>query len=230
MKRLLALSSLGWPVMAVAGTTSDALVEAARTAVQARLGADYADVSLQVTGRPADSLPSLDASTHLRVSPLAGRFPRERFTVDVAILRGDRILATGAVGFALSASREAWVYGHDAARGGTLSALDLHRSSVDVTHLHGDLVDGSDSLAGMRLKRSVRAGQPATRDDFERVPDVDFHQSVRLRATFGDIVVESAGQALASGRRGDTVTVQVDGATAPVKATVIDRGVAELVR
>lgn len=231
MKRLLPLL-LALPVVGVAaapGNTSAAMVDAARSAVEARLGKGYAATSLEVTGRPSDALPAIDDGAHLSVSPIQGRFPRERFSVDVAMLRGARTVAHGTVGFALHATAQALVYGQDASRGSQAEMLDLRQGDVDVAHARSAPVVGAEALAGMRLKRPVREGQIVSSDDFETLPDVDMRQPIRLRAAFGDIVVESPGLALRSGNRGDTVTVQVQGATAPVKATVVDRGVAELV-
>lgn len=209
---------------ASASTPADAVVASARASVESSLGSRYASVDLVTTGRPASGAP--EGST-LRALPVAGRFPRERFTVDVQFLHGERIVGHASVGFALHASSEGWVYAKDARSHEAVASVAMERHTVDVAHGIGAT---PDDLTGMRLRHGVRAGQPVALADFEQVPDVDNREPVRLRAAFGDITVESAGLALRAGNRGDVVTVQVDGATAPVRATVVDRGVAELVR
>jgi flagella basal body P-ring formation protein FlgA len=203
---------------------TDAIVAAARASVEAALGGRYASVELTEAGRPAVGAPD---GTILRAMPVAGRFPRERFTVDVQFLRGGRVVGKASVGFALHAGVDGWVYARDAHGHEDAGSVAMERRTVDAAR--GTPVS-PDELSGMRLRRNVRAGQTVAMTDFERIPDVDNRQPVQLRAAFGEITVESAGLALRAGTRGDVVTVQVDGATAPVKATVVDRGVAELVR
>lgn len=207
-----------------APTTTDAVVEAARTSVEASLGQRYGQIDLAVTGRPT-AVPKADVV--LRAMPVVGRFPRERFTVDVDLLRDGRVVGKATVGFALYASTEGWVYGADAHDHDLAAAVTMQRQTVDVAHGEGVT---PEQVEGLRLKHNVRAGQVVALTDFERVPDIDNRQPIRLRAAFGDITVERAGMAMRAGNRGDVVTVQVDGATAPVKATVTDRGEAELVQ
>jgi flagella basal body P-ring formation protein FlgA len=222
---LLPWLALPFATAAVAAPTStDAVIDAARVSVEAALGQRYGQIDLEVTGRPS-AVPASDVA--LRAMPVVGRFPRERFTVDVDLLRNGRVVGKATVGFALHASTEGWVYSKDAHDHDLVAAVAMERQTVDAAHGEGVT---PDQLEGLRLKRNVRAGKVVALADFERVPDIDNRQSIRLLAAFGDITVESAGMAMRAGNRGDVVTVQVDGATAPVKATVTDRGVAELVQ
>lgn len=203
-------------------TEVDGVIEAARASIAARLGGT-APEGLSVTGRPA----APPAGATLRVLPVAGRFPRERFAVDVAYLVNGRAVGRGTVAFALSLASEGWVYGEEGRAHEDAALLSLVRGPIDAAHAAP--VEPA-TVAGMRLRRAVRRGQALSLSDFESVPDVDNRQAVRLRAAFGDITLESAGMALRSGNKGEIVTVQVPGASEPVKATVIDRGVAELVQ
>jgi flagella basal body P-ring formation protein FlgA len=203
-------------------TDVDGVVDAARAAVVARLG-EGQPAALTVIGRPA----APPGDTSLKVLPVAGRFPRERFAVDVLYVRQGKAVGRGTVGFALSLAGEGWVYAEDGRPHEDAALLRLVRGQVDAAHRVP--VDPA-AVEGMRLKRNVRSGQALSLADFETVPDVDNRQAVRLRAAFGGITLESAGMALRSGNKGEIVTVQVPGATEPVKATVIDRGVAELVQ
>jgi flagella basal body P-ring formation protein FlgA len=215
---------LPFSAVAAAPEGTDAVVDAARASVETALGQRYGQVDLQVTGRPSVH-PAADVV--LRAMPVVGRFPRERFTVDVNLLRNGRVVGKGTVGFALHASTEGWVYSKDAHEHDPVTGVVMERETVDAAQGEGIT---PDQLDGLRLKRNVRAGKIVALADFERVPDIDNRQPVRLMAAFGDITVERAGMAMRAGNRGDVVTVQVDGATAPVKATVTDRGVAELVQ
>jgi flagella basal body P-ring formation protein FlgA len=233
MKHWLSLLLALWPLAAMANdvpSTADAIVTAARASIEARLGAMADEASLEVTGRPAGPWAAMDARTVFRAVPVVGRFPRERFTVDVALVRAGVVVGKATVVFALRLPSQAWVYGHDGHTHDDVDALALERRTVDAAGARSGFVTDPASLDGLRLKRSVRQGQPVSMADFERVPDVDNRQAVRLRASFGDIVLESAGTALRAGNRGDVVTVQIAGGTTPVKATVIERGVAELVQ
>lgn len=227
MSARLFMSLLALPFATAASAapaSTDAVVDVARASVEAALGQRYGQVDLEVTGRPS-AIPGSDVA--LRAMPVVGRFPRERFTVDVDLLRSGRVVGKATVGFALHANTEGWVYSKDAHDHDLVAAVAMERQTVDVAHGEGVT---PDQLEGLRLKRNVRAGKIVALADFERVPDIDNRQPVRLLAAFGDITVESAGMAMRAGNRGDVVTVQVDGATAPVKATVTDRGVAELVQ
>lgn len=223
-RSFLLLCSLSVAGAAAASSRGDDVVSTARRSVETALAAYGTSVALAVTGRPSASVPG-DVS--LRALPVVGRFPRERFTVDVQQVRHGRVIGVSTVSFALHVRAEGWVYARDAQSHEEAASIAMERRPVDVARA---ATITPEATAGMRLKRSVRAGQPIVMADFERVPDVDNRQPVRLRAAFGEITVESAGTALRAGNRGDVVTVQVAGATRPVKATVVDRGVAELVQ
>jgi flagella basal body P-ring formation protein FlgA len=211
-------------VTVAAQAPPQAIVASARASVEAALGSRYSAMDLVETTRPVAAAPE---DVTLRAMPVVGRFPRQRFTVDVQFVRRGRVVGKATVGFALHVAGEGWVYTRDAHDHDDVASLAIERGAVDVARA---APASPDDLIGMRLRRNVRAGQPVSLSDFERVPDVDNRQTVRLRAAFGEIMVESAGLALRAGNRGDVVTVQVEGATAPVKATVVERGVAELVQ
>lgn len=216
----LALSGMA----AAASVPPQAIVASARASVEAALGSRYSAVDLVETTRPAAAAPE-DVTLH--AMPVVGRFPRQRFTVDVQFVRRGLVVGKATVGFALHVANEGWVYARDARDHEDVASLAIERGAVDAARV---APASPDDLTGMRLRRNVHAGQAVSLADFERVPDVDNRQTIRLRAAFGEITVESAGLALRAGNRGDVVTVQIDGASAPVKATVVDRGVAELVQ
>lgn len=225
---LLVLAYLA-PAAAFAGDASaDGAVAAARAAVEQRLGNGYEQVELDVTTRPERLLASKGA-LEFHALPIAGRWPRARFTTMVEVRSSGRVLRTVPVGFALSAMGRAWVYRDDLAERLPAEQLQLEQRNVDVALASSAPLPSPDALKGKRLRRPVRAGQVASIEDFEDVPDVDNRQQVRLTASYGGITVERAGVAMRAANKGEVVPVQVAGTREPVKATVTDRGVAQVV-
>jgi len=224
----LALACLA-PVAAYAGdAVADGAVAAARAAVEQRLGNGYQHVELEVTTRP-EHLPAGKGATEFRVLPIAGRWPRARFTAMVEVRGGGRVLRTVPVGFALSATGRALIYRDDLAERLPAEQLQLEERSVDVALAAAAPLPSPGALKGKRLRRPVRAGQVASIEDFEDVPDIDNRQQVRLTASYGGITVERAGIAMRAANKGEVVPVQVTGTSEPVKAMVTDRGVAQVV-
>lgn len=201
---------------------------AARKAVEQRLGGAYEQIALTVTSRP-ERLSSGKAAVSFRALPVTGRWPRARFTMMVEVLSDGHVLRTVPVGFALSARARAWVYRDDLTERLPAELLVLEERSVDVAAGSAEPLGSPDELKGKRLRRAVRAGQVVSLGDFEDVPDVDNRQPVRLLASYGGITVERAGVAMRAANRGELVPVQVTGTREPVKATVTDRGVAQVV-
>jgi len=225
---LLVLACLA-PAVACAGdAAADGAVAAARAAVEQRLGNGYEQVALEVTTRP-EHLPAGKGALEFRALPIAGRWPRARFTAMVEVRSGGRVLRTVPVGFALSAMGRAWVYRDDLAERLPAEQLQLEERNVDVARGSSAPLPSPDTLKGKRLRHPVRAGQVVSIEDFEDVPDVDNRQQVRLMASYGGITVERAGVAMRAANKGETVPVQVAGTSEPVKATVTDRGVAQVV-
>jgi flagellar basal body P-ring formation protein FlgA len=233
MKYLLALL-LVLPVFANATTTdghddADAVVAAAQAAARARMGGAQDSAQLTVTGRPrALHLPKGERRYVAR--DVEGRWPRRRFTVGVDVFVDGHLARSVPVAFALSEVGNVLVYQVDLHAHASLETASLGTGQGDLARLRGTSLTDAAQVDGMRLRRGVRAGDAAVLEDFEAVPDIDSRQRVRIVASQGAIRLESGGLALRSGNRGDQVTVQVDGGDRPVLATVIDKGVAEVVR
>jgi flagella basal body P-ring formation protein FlgA len=206
----------------------DGAVAAARASVEQRLGHAFEHVELDITSKP-ERMPSSKGALEFRVLPVAGRWPRSRFTTMVEVLSGGHVLRTVPVGFALSATATALVYRSDTADHVMADQLDLVTQDVDVAGGRDLPLRSADALKGKRLRRAVRAGQAVSADDFEDVPDVDNRQTVRLLVNYGGITVERPGVAMRAANKGEVVPVQVAGTNEPVKATVMDRGVTQVV-
>jgi flagella basal body P-ring formation protein FlgA len=210
-----------------AANDADGAVSTAEASVRARLG-DTAGAHATVVGRPKSlALPKGEVTFVAR--PVEGNWPRRRFVVTVDAMVGGRAVRAIPVSFELTTSTAALVYGADLRAHAVVDDSTVKASDADTARVHGSPVVDASVLAGMRLRHSVHAGDVAVMEDFERIPDIDIRQRVRVIASQGAIRLESGGLALASGNRGDIVSVRVDGGDQPVRATVIDRGVTQVV-
>lgn len=200
------------------------IVAAARAQIDARLGADRAKAQVTVVGVPEDvAVPP--GNVRLDASPLTGRWPRARVGVPVSIAVNGRVVRSATVWFALSVHRNALAYAADATAGTPAAAVTLAPRDTDVAQVAGQLVGDPGQLAGMRLRHTVLAGSTATLDDFERIPDVDRQQRVRVLVSAGTVRLQTMGTALGQGDVGRMLSVQVDGAQSPVRAQVTGKGV-----
>ncbi|WP_266157655.1 flagellar basal body P-ring formation chaperone FlgA [Dyella silvatica] len=213
---------------ATPSSDADAIVAAAQSSVEQRLGSGYSRVELIVTGRP-ERVSHGSEHVEYRATPVTGHWPRARFRVMVEVRVKGRLQQTVPVGFALAAYAPAWVYRENVSDRAIAEDLSLSQQTADVAASAAEPVASPELLKGMRLRRVVRAGQVVTKADFEPVPDIDNRQRVKLLAAFGAITVESVGVAMQAGNKGDVVPIQVAGNSQPVKATITDRGVAQVV-
>lgn len=222
---LLLLSAQAAPAMSAHQRIAAArIVAAARAQVDTRLGAGAAKAQVSVVGVPEDvTVPP--GKVRLDAGPLAGRWPRARVGVPVSIAIDDRVVRTATVWFALSVHRDALAYAADAAAGTPATALALVPKDTDVAQISGELVGDAAQLAGLRLRHPVLTGTTATLDDFERIPDVDRQQRVRVLVAAGTVRLQTMGTALGPGDMGHVLSVQVDGAQSPVRAQVTGKGV-----
>ena len=222
---LLPLVALAGPAAPVRQRVAAArIVAAARARIDARLDADGAKASVTVVGVPEDvELPL--GSIQLDAGALTGRWPRARVGVPVNISINGRVVRSATVWFAVSVHRDALAYAADAAEGTSAAALSLVTRDTDVAQVAGKLVGSPAQLAGLRLRHPVLADSVATMGDFERIPDVDRQQRVRVMVAAGTVRLQAMGTALGSGDVGGVLSVKVDGAQSPVRALVMGKGV-----
>ena len=62
------------------------------------------------------------------------------------------------------------------------------------------------------------------------MPDVDRQQRVQVLVALGAIRLQARGTSNGKGNDGDVVAVLVDGAEAPVRARITDKGVVQVVQ
>lgn len=206
---------------------SSRIVAAARAQLGSSLGNDNAKAQVSVVGKP-ENVVVLSGKLALDTRRPMGRLPRARVGVPVDIRVDGEIVRRATVWFAVSIHRDVLGYSTDASRGSASGTLKFATENIDIATVQGDLVTDPTQLTGMRLRHEVLAGSPVLREDFERIPDVDHQERVDVLVSFGAIHMQTKGTALGQGDIGDTVSVLVDGAEAPVRARVTDKGVVEV--
>ena len=204
------------------------IVEAAQAQMDVCLGSDKATAQLAVVGKPED-VQVLAGKLAIKATRPEGRWPRSRVSVPVEISVNGAVVRSATVWFAVSVPRDVSTYAADASLGTTASALKFVSHDGDIAALQGNLVTDPHQLDGMRLRHAVVAGSPVVLEDFERIPDVDRQQRVQVLESYGVIKLETKGTAIGHGNAGDIVQVQVDGAEAPVRARITDKGVVQVV-
>ena len=108
-------------------------------------------------------------------------------------------------------------------RGTVLKESDLVPLPRDAAKLpHGYFVE-LDELVGLRLKRSLRAGEPTVPSTVSVPPMVERGQEVLLSASLGEIEVTMKGQALEDGVPGERIQVRNLSSRRVVEAEVIGR-------
>jgi flagella basal body P-ring formation protein FlgA len=204
------------------------IVEVAQAELDACLGSDKAVAQVAVVGKPED-VQQLAGKLLLKARKPEGRWPRSRVSVPVDISVNGVVMRSTTVWFAVSVQRAVSSYTSDTPIGTAASALKFASHDTDVAAMQGTLVTDPHQLDGMRLRHAVLAGSPVVLEDFERIPDVDRQQRVEVLESYGVIKLQAKGTAIGRGNAGDTVVVQVDGAEAPVRARITDKGVVQVV-
>lgn len=160
------------------------------------------------------------------VGTVAGRWPRARVGVPVRLRVDGRVVRTLTAWVALSDMRRVPTYAQAANAKSTVDAASVVVAEVDMTCCDGDVVDtgvGATALAGKRLRRAVRAGQPVMAADFEPMPDVAARQQVTIEVVRGPVRLTTVGIALADAHIGQRVTVRPDAAEQTVVGRVTDK-------
>lgn len=204
----------------------DWVAEFARAQVLARLQSEGHPARVSVIG---DRHPqSLLGTATLR--PIDGRWPRARVAAVVDVVESDGTKASHTVWLAVEIPGEVLVYATAHYPGARLSIDQLGVRTTNLAAVTGTPIRPDSELADLRLARSVRAGQVAQVEQFERLPDVLRHQRVQLAVDRGAVSIRVWATAMQEGRIGDVVAVRAANATDNVEATVVAKGVLSLVQ
>lgn len=155
------------------------------------------------------------------VGVIAGRWPRARAGVPVRVLVDGRAVRTLTAWVALSDVRSVPTYADAASAKSPTESMRLVPGDVDMTCCGDSAVIDPGALSGLRVRRAVRAGEPALQSDFEPMPDVAERQSVGIEVVRGTVRVTTTGTALGDARIGQIVSVRPDASSEAVKARVI---------
>lgn len=216
---VLALSATAPAVRTQAVSVAD-LQRAVETAVIARLRDARSPARVVVVeGLRDQTLP--DGHVRLDVGTIAGRWPRARAGVPVRMLVDGRVVRTLTAWVVLSDVRSVPTFADAASAKSPAETLRLVPGDVDMTCCGDAAVVDADALSGLRVRRAVRAGEPALQSDFEPMPDVVERQSVGIEVVRGTVRVTTTGTALGDARIGQIVSVRPDASSEAVRARVI---------
>lgn len=159
----------------------------------------------------------------LRVGQMHGAWPRRRIGVPVQLWVDGRLAQSRVVWFSGHWWREALVYAHDAKAG-----QDAHGSLTQLQKIDSagiDIIASGDMgwSEGLRLKKSVRAGEPVRRADFEGVPMVARNDRVSVAVDVGGVHLMTTGVAGEEGSMDEVIRVLPQGAERSVQARVVAR-------
>ena len=106
---------------------------------------------------------------------------------------------------------------------------DFETRRVDVARLGSDVVMAGKDLAGMRIRRPVRAGAVLVSEDLQERPAVVRGEMVTLRLAANAVRVESRAIALGEGAVGDSVWVRRESSGASLRTQVVGPGTVEVI-
>lgn len=120
----------------------------------------------------------------------------------------------------LSANSEVVVVQQPLRRGAIISEADVDLVSLDISKVHDPLFDLSD-VVGLRVARSIRAGQIVERKNIEYPPVITKGDFVRIIAQRGSMVLTASGVARQDGRMGEVIRVQNSSSQKEVRGRVV---------
>lgn len=159
----------------------------------------------------------------LRVGEVHGEWPRRRIGVPVQLWVDGRLAQSRVVWFSGHWWREALVYTRNAKAGQGANVSMAVLQKIDSAGI--EILASSDMSwsEGLRLKRSVKAGEPVARTDFENAPMVSRDEHVKVVVNIGEVHLLTSGVAGEEGAIDDVIKVLPHGAEHSVKATVVAR-------
>jgi flagella basal body P-ring formation protein FlgA len=198
--------------------------EAVARSLQARLAATGhggAQVSVDAGVRD-QALPA--GGVRIVVGDVAGRWPRPRVGVPVALEVEGRVARRLTVWAGIREPRSVLVYASAAAAHADAAALSSRSAVVDMACCADAPLPSLDAVGGQRLRGAVRAGEPVLASDFEATPDVVARGPVTIEVRRGAVRLTTAGIAVADAPVGARVAVRPEGATGMVEAKVTGKG------
>ncbi len=146
--------------------------------------------------------------------------PAKQMSALIAVTSAGRLIRKDRVRFCVSLWKLAITAATDIRSNTEISHSLVSRESVDVLTARGEVVESLSELAGTRVVRPVRAGQPIALVDIEPVPAVLKSREVEVIYASGKIAIKMKGMALEDGIIGETVMVSIPTSDTPVTIKV----------
>lgn len=124
--------------------------------------------------------------------------------------------------------REVAVLARGVSAGQKLTAADISLVRHDIGGLSKDFLTAADTLPGMELRRTLRAGTVLSRDMLALPVLVERGQLVTIRVQRPGLRIEMKGTALDAGSAGERIRVRNDSSQKILSATVIESGLVQI--
>lgn len=211
--------------------SGELLVPAAKATLQDWLSARSTRSSIELSRVPHDFIvPAGQVKVQVRPIPNAASLARH-MSVWVDVWVDDRFIRTVPVTFEVSAFEQGYVMDMAEASGSPLRQVHMQPKEVDLTALPSKAILTSlqpESVANLRLRRPMAAGETVTRDSVESRPAVARGDWATLRAVAGAVNLEGRVEVLEDGQTGQLVHVKLTNATSPMLARVVGERIVEV--
>lgn len=197
---------------------------AARTVLEARTSGLPGEWEFVADGSPPNAAEA--AQVDIQAGDFDGPWPRSRVGIPVHVNAEGSRPQSYLLWFSVRRWQEVPVYTVDARAGDDLVRVRTHVQRQDMARF-GNAMLLTEQVSGvepLRLKRSVRAGQPALRDDFEAAPPVARQKDVLLTVSQGPVRLQTRAMAQRDASVGELVRVLPSGSNQWVQARVTGPG------
>lgn len=166
----------------------------------------------------------------LRAGDLHGEWPRRRVGVPVQIWMSGQMVQSRMVWFSVHWWKEGMVYMQDAKSGDQAHPELIQSQRLDA--IGSEVITSTDLawMENMRLRRSVRAGQPVQKSDFGPIPIVARDDEVQMSVQVGLVRIVTKGLANQEGAVNDVIDVRTEGSPKIVKARITARNEVQVER
>lgn len=193
------------------------LEQRVREAVAARFSVPLESLDISISDGLSIGVPNDEFGLDVQIEQSA---PAKQMSALIAVTSAGRLIRKERVRFSVSLWKMAITAARDIRSNTEISPNLVSREAVDVLTGRGKAIDSLSALAGKRLVRPVRAGQPISLIDIEPVPAVIKSREVDVIYASGKIAIKMKGMALEDGIVGETVMVSIPTSDTPVTIIV----------
>jgi flagellar basal body P-ring formation protein FlgA len=220
----LSLTCAAGASLAAQTVTADMLIASAQEALAARSAGLPGEIEYVPSAGLSASQVDGAGPVRVEAGAVGGTWPRRRVGVPVHIWIEDQLEQSRIVWFTVRWWQDVPVYVRDARAGDRADGLSVRTMRTDLAGVDAQhAVAPSELTSDLRLRRTVRAGQPVLDVDFEPVPAVARQQSIALTVREGAIAVRTAAIAQRDAEVGERIKVLPQGADQWIQARVVAR-------